>query len=62
VVEELELLKGASQLEGARGCAPVGKAGIATAVIAIGRLLLKHAEIVEIDVNPLVASGEGAKP
>ena len=59
VAEELGLLKGASLLKGARGSAPVDRAAVAKAVTAIGRLLLEHPEIVEIDVNPLVAHATG---
>ena len=62
VVEELGLLKGASLLDGARGAAPVDKAAVAKAVTAIGRLLLEHPEIVEIDVNPLVVFAIGTEP
>lgn len=54
VIEELGQLKAHTLLEGGRGAAPVDKAAIASAVTAIGRLLLSHPEIVEIDVNPLV--------
>ena len=54
VIEELGLLKAHSLLEGARGVAPIDKATVARVVTTIGRLLLAHPEIVEIDVNPLV--------
>ena len=62
VVEELGLLKAHTLLEGARGAAPVDKHTVAQVVIAIGRLLLAHPEIVEIDVNPLVVIANGTPP
>jgi acyl-CoA synthetase (NDP forming) len=62
VIEELGLLKAHSLLDGARGAAPIDKAAIARVVIAIGRLLLAHQEIVEIDVNPLVVFANGRPP
>lgn len=55
VIEELGRLKAQALLNGARGRPPIDKAAVALAVIAIGRLLLAHPEIAEIDVNPLVA-------
>lgn len=60
VVEELEQLKAHALLDGARGTAPVDKAAVAKVVTAIGRMLLAHPEIVEIDVNPLVVPDGGA--
>ncbi len=62
VVEELGLLKGAILIEGARGSAPIDKVAVARAITAVGHLLLQHPEIVEVDVNPLVAFGNGEKP
>ena len=62
VIEELGLLKGASLLDGARGAEAVDKEAVARAVTAIGRLLLAHPEITEIDVNPLIAFAPGATP
>ncbi|NIJ07302.1 acyl-CoA synthetase (NDP forming) [Sphingomonas vulcanisoli] len=62
VIEELGLLKAHALLEGARGAAVIDKAAVARVVTAIGRLLLAHPEIVEIDVNPLVVPTAGGVP
>lgn len=62
VIEELGRLKAHTLLEGARGAEAIDKAALARVVTAIGRLLLAHPEIVEIDVNPLVVCGEGRPP
>ena len=62
VIEELGLLKAHSLLEGARGGAALDTAAIARVVTTIGRLLLTHPEIVEIDVNPLVVLATGKPP
>ena len=62
VVEELGKLKASSLLDGARGSAPIDKVAIARVVTAIGRLLLAHPEIMEIDVNPLMAYPAGTAP
>ena len=62
VIEELALLNAHSLLEGARGAEPIDKAAIARVVTTIGRLLLEHPEIVEIDVNPLVVFAKGTPP
>jgi acyl-CoA synthetase (NDP forming) len=47
-------------LTGYRGSTPVDLAAVATAVVATGRLLADHPEIVELDVNPLLCTPEGA--
>lgn len=62
VLAHIDMLKGRSLLEGARGAEPVDKAAIAAVVSKVGQLLLSHPEIVEIDVNPLVAYGSGEEP
>ena len=62
VVEELSKLKASALLDGARGAAPIDKQAVAKVVTQIGRLLLAHPEIAEIDVNPLVVYPEGAPP
>jgi len=62
ISEELGKLKARSLLEGARGSAPIDKAAVAKVVSQIGQLLLSHPEIVEIDVNPLIAYPAGQAP
>ena len=60
-IEELILsLRGASLLTGARGRAPVDVAAVARVAAALSRLAADHPEIAEIEVNPLLATAEGA--
>ena len=62
VVEELGLLRAHTLLEGARGTAPIDKSAIAQVVTTVGRLLLAHPEISEIDINPLMVFPSGKPP
>ena len=59
IVEELHKLRSAKLLHGFRGAPPVDVAAVAHAASLIGRLMLTHPEIVEIDVNPLFAHSRG---
>lgn len=59
IVEELGKLKAARLLHGFRGSPPVDIAAVAHAAALIGRLMSTRPEIIEIDVNPLVAYGAG---
>lgn len=61
IIQRLQRLKGAKLLNGFRGSAPVDLAAVADVVATVGRLMLTHADILEVDVNPLVAypAGEG---
>ncbi|WP_236793748.1 acetate--CoA ligase family protein [Amycolatopsis sp. GM8] len=62
IVGELNQLRAAKLLHGFRGSAPVDVDAVAGVVRAVGRLMITEPDIVEIDVNPLVAlpGGEGA--
>lgn len=62
ILTELSKLASAKLLHGVRGQPPADVGAVADAVVALGRLMLAHPEIVEIDVNPLVVHprGEGA--
>ena len=53
-------LRGASLLTGARGRAPVDIAAVAQAAAGLSKLAADHPEIAEIEVNPLLATPEGA--
>ena len=53
-------LRGAALLTGARGRAPVDIGAVAHAAAALSRLAADHAEIAEIEMNPLVATPDGA--
>lgn len=62
ILAEIDALRGRSLLDGFRGAPPVDKAALARAVAAVGALMRAHPEIVEIDVNPLMAYPAGAAP
>jgi acetyltransferase len=47
----------AALLQGFRGAAAVDERALAGVLVGIGDLLLDHAAVVELDVNPLIASG-----
>jgi len=59
IAAELQKLKTAKLLNGFRGAPPTDVAAVAAIVARIGRLMLTQPEIVEIDVNPLIAYGRG---
>ena len=59
----LDELKGAALLDGARGSTRVSRAAIVDALLKIGGedgLILREDAIVEIDVNPMIATAGGA--
>ncbi|HZY11421.1 MAG TPA: acetate--CoA ligase family protein [Beijerinckiaceae bacterium] len=62
IIAELDKLKTAKLLHGFRNMPPADVRAAAQAARAIGRLMLTHPEIDEIDVNPLMVHprGEGA--
>ncbi len=62
VIEELLRLRGAALLQGFRGSPPVDLHALAQAICGVGRLLIEHPEIAEIDINPLMAFPEGRAP
>jgi acetate---CoA ligase (ADP-forming) len=59
IVEELHRLKAAKLLSDFRGRGRVDVGAVARAVARLGQLMLTRSEIMEIDVNPLIAHGEG---
>jgi acetate---CoA ligase (ADP-forming) len=59
IVAEVHKLKAARLLGEFRGRGPVDEPAIARAVALVGRLMLTRPEITEIDINPLIAHGEG---
>jgi acetate---CoA ligase (ADP-forming) len=58
-IEALHALRSAKLLGGFRGAPPVDVEAVARAVLALGRLMRTVPNIVEIDVNPLMAHAEG---
>ncbi len=59
IIAEIKKLKTAKLLEGFRGAPPADVAAVAKVVASIGQLMRNVPEIVEIDVNPLVAHAQG---
>ena len=60
--EMLDGLKGAALLKGYRGSAPADIAAVRDILLRVDRLVGRHPEVVEMDINPLMAlpEGEGA--
>jgi acyl-CoA synthetase (NDP forming) len=56
----LDDLRGAPLLHGVRGRAPVDRAALAAMLVALGRLGLERPDILEVDLNPVIASASGA--
>ncbi|GAB1616969.1 acetate--CoA ligase family protein [Pseudomonas sp. NGC7] len=56
---ELLGLNAAKLLTGFRGSVPIDMDAVAEVVATVGQLMLDRPEILEIDINPLVAYGEG---
>jgi acetyltransferase len=46
-------------LQGFRGRPPVNMDALAGALVSVSRLMLDHPEIVELDINPILADAEG---
>ena len=59
VARRLEGLRGAVLLRGARGAQPVDAGALAALVAAVGDLLVADRSILEIDLNPVIASPGG---
>lgn len=59
IVNELHQLKAAPVLHGLRGAPPVDLAAVARVVAAVGAQLVANPAIVEVDINPLVATSDG---
>jgi len=59
IIDELYKLKAAKLLDGFRGMPAVDVKAVAGVVAAVGRLMRTNPDIVEIDVNPLVAHAKG---
>ena len=53
-------LDGAALLSGYRGRPPADLDALADVVVAVGDLLTENEAIVEVDVNPVLATGDGA--
>ena len=60
IVEALGSLKGAALLEGMRGAPPSDKRAIARIATQLGALMRATPELLDIEINPLVAYPDGA--
>lgn len=56
----LDELRGARLLDGVRGGPPIDRAAVAAIVVALARVAIERPDIVEVDLNPVVASPDGA--
>ncbi len=56
----LDELRGAPLLHGVRGRPPVDRAALAAMLVALGRLAMERPDILEVDLNPVIAATAGA--
>jgi acyl-CoA synthetase (NDP forming) len=56
----LDALRGAPLLDGFRGQPAVDRDAVCDLIVAAGRLAAAHPEIVELDLNPVIATATGA--
>jgi acetyl-CoA synthetase (ADP-forming) len=56
----LDGLRGARLLDGVRGRPPVDRGAIADMIVDLARLADERADILEVDLNPVIASSTGA--
>ncbi|HKS50231.1 MAG TPA: acetate--CoA ligase family protein [Amycolatopsis sp.] len=59
IVDELGKLRSVKLLGGFRGSEAVDLGAVAKVVATVGRLVTEHPEIVELDINPLLARPDG---
>lgn len=53
-------LRGARLLDGVRGGRPIDRAAVAAMLVTLGRLGLERPDLLEVDLNPVIASETGA--
>jgi acyl-CoA synthetase (NDP forming) len=56
----LDDLRGARLLAGVRGARPIDRDAVAAMLVALGRLGAERADLLEVDLNPVIATGDGA--
>ena len=56
----LDELRGARVLNGVRGRLPVDRAAVASMLVALGQLGVERPDVLEVDLNPVIASEAGA--
>jgi acyl-CoA synthetase (NDP forming) len=58
--EMLDDLRGARVLDGVRGRSAIDRGAVASMVVALGRLAADHPDLVEVDLNPVIATEDDA--
>jgi hypothetical protein len=53
-------LRGAAILDGVHGAPPVDRSAIADVIVRLGRLGSERPDVLEVDLNPVIASAAGA--
>jgi acetate---CoA ligase (ADP-forming) len=53
-------LRGVRLLRGVRGRPPIDRGAVASMLVALGRLGAERPDVLEVDLNPVIASEEGA--
>lgn len=56
----LDAIDAAAVLRGARGRPPIDRDALVEAIVAISQLMMDYPEVLELDINPLIATPEGA--
>jgi acetyltransferase len=56
----LDDLRGASVLAGVRGRPPIARASLEQMLVALGRLGVERPDVLDVDLNPIIASEGGA--
>ncbi|KPK92745.1 MAG: hypothetical protein AMJ88_10060 [Anaerolineae bacterium SM23_ 63] len=56
----IEDVKGARIFEGYRGTAPINRESLIQALLSLSQLTVENPNIVEMDINPLIVTNEGA--
>ena len=56
----LDDLRGHELFDGVRGRSAVDRSAVAAMLVALGRMGLERPDIVEVDLNPVIVSGDGA--
>jgi acyl-CoA synthetase (NDP forming) len=56
----LDELRGARLLRGVRGRRPVDRGALVAILVALGRLGMERPDLLEVDLNPVIASESGA--
>jgi acetate---CoA ligase (ADP-forming) len=56
----LDELRGARLLDGVRGGPPVDKEAVASLIVDLSRLAVDRSDLFEVDLNPVIASADGA--